>query len=73
MSKIKREVRRLKAIKECHDSFIKNCTETVLDELAGTTGINDKEFDTLSKIIDKYHKVSKIYSDGEGRGDYGDE
>ena len=41
--------------------------EVVLDELAGIPEITDREFDTLDKIIDKYYRVSKIYSSGEGR------
>ena len=37
------------------------------EKLIESDVITDEEFETLSKIIDKYHKVSKIYSDGEGR------
>ena len=57
----------LQSIKACHKAFIENSTEVVLDELAGIPEITDREFDTLDKIIDKYYRVSKIYSSGEGR------
>ena len=57
----------LQGIRACHSAFIENCAEEVLNELTSIPKITDEEFETLSKIIDKYYRVSKIYSSGEGR------